>query len=140
MSTNEIYAVGQSISRPVPAGTKSGDPLRIGFHNCVAVTDAAKTDVAAFNTDGTVNTAYNLGGGNKHGNASTKAGGSHRVNVKAAAKPDYGAGVYWDPAATPKLTVTAGSLSLWGAVEDSAPTDNGDGSWSCVVTITPITK
>lgn len=84
MSTNETHRDANKLSAPVPAGTKSGDPLRIGGLNLVAVTDAAKTDVAPTNADGTRNTAYNAGGGNANGYASVWATGSHTFQVSFA--------------------------------------------------------
>ena len=70
MATNITFNPGNHQSLPVPAGTKSGDPVRVGGLNGVAVTDRANTSVVAFNTDGTPNTSYNPGGGNKDGYAS----------------------------------------------------------------------
>ena len=39
MALNEIFKVGKSISLPVPADTKSGDPVRVGVLNGVAIVD-----------------------------------------------------------------------------------------------------
>ena len=39
MATNEIFRDANHLSAPVPAGTKAGDPLRLGGLNCVAQTD-----------------------------------------------------------------------------------------------------
>lgn len=40
MAVNEVYKVGAYLSLPVPAGTKSGDAVRVGAINAVAQTDA----------------------------------------------------------------------------------------------------
>ena len=134
MALNTVYKPGDHLPAPVPAGTKSGDPLRLGGLNGVAVTDRANL-VAPLNADGSVNTAYNRGGGNTNGNASVWFEGVVSVPVTAAAAPAYGTPVYYDPA-TKKLTVTAGSLAVWGHVVDPAPTDNGSGVFQALVRIT----
>lgn len=85
MATNEHFRRGDFVSLPVPSGTLSGAPLRIGSLNAVAVTNRAKTDVAPTNTDGTVNTAYDAGGGNPTGNASCWLSGAHDFPVSFAA-------------------------------------------------------
>ena len=141
MATNVVYKPGQHLPAPVPAGTLSGAPLRIGSLNAIAITDRAKVDVSPVNADGTKNATYNYGGGNPDGYASVWTWGGHRLIVKAGAKPNFGDGVYFDPSGTPtKLTVTAGSLALFGAVESVAPIDNGDGTWTCVVGLVAISK
>lgn len=141
MSTNEIFRFDKARSMPVPSGTKSGDPVRVGIINGVAVTDRAATTVSAYNADGSPNTAYNYGGGNPDGYASVWSWGGHRIKVKAAAKPAFGDAVYFDPAGTPcKPTVTAAALSVFGAIADADSTDNGDGSWSCIVDVASPVK
>lgn len=139
---NEVYRPDKHRSLPVPAGTKSGDPIRVGLINGVAVTDRANTTVAAFNTDGSPNATYNAGGGNPDGYASVWTWGGHRLKVVAAAKPAFGDGVYYDAAgaAGKKLTTTAGTLPLFGAVADDNPTDNGDGTYTVIVDIASPTK
>ena len=113
MATNITFKPGDHASLPVPAGTKSGDPVRVGSLNGVAVTDRANTAVAAFNADGTRNTAYNQGGGNPDGNASVWLVGAPELLVKGTGI-EPGAPIYFDAAATPKLTTTAGALPLYG--------------------------
>lgn len=141
MATNITFNRGNHQSLPVPAGTKSGDPVRVGIINGVCVTDRANTSVNPFNADGSVNSTYNYGGGNPDGYASVWTWGGHRIKVKAGAKPAFGDAVYFDPAGTPcKPTVTAGSLSVFGAVADDNATDNGDGSWSCIVDVASPVK
>lgn len=84
MATNERFVPGDSLSLPVPTGTKAGAPLRIGGLNVVAMTDAAKVDVSPTNADGTLNAAYNYGGGNPQGHASCKLDGGHEFTVAFA--------------------------------------------------------
>lgn len=85
MSQNEVFRVGNKVSLPVPANTVAGTPLRIGGLNAITATDRAKTDVVPTNANGTVNTAYNYGGGNVTGNASCWLDGAHSVTVGFAA-------------------------------------------------------
>lgn len=82
MATNETFRDADHLSLPVPAGSVAGDPRRIGGLNVVCETDRAKTDVAAYNDDGTPNTSYNYGGGNPHGNASVWLKGGHEFTVE----------------------------------------------------------
>lgn len=87
MATNEKFRPGDKISLPVPSGTLSGAPLRIGGLtglNAVAATDRAKVDVSPTNGDGTLNTSYNYGGGNPTGNASCWLDGAHEFTVAFA--------------------------------------------------------
>ena len=137
MAPNEVFRFNQAVSMPVPAGTKSGDPVQVGLLNGVAQTDVAKTDVAAFNEDGSVNQDYNWGGGNPHGSASVWLFGGHRLNVASASAPAFGSAVYYDPA-TKGLTATKGSLALFGVVTDVAPIDNGGGSFATLVKISEV--
>jgi predicted RecA/RadA family phage recombinase len=133
MARNITYKPGDHISAPVPAGTKSGQPLRIGGLNAIAVTDRAKTDVAALNTDGTRNASYNWGGGNPNGHASVWLEGAAEVVVAAATAPAFGDAVYIDLAGA--LTATATGNTLWGHCIDSNPTDNDDGTFNAIVRI-----
>ena len=133
MARNITYKPGDHISAPVPAGTKSGQPLRIGGLNAIAVTDRAKTDVAALNTDGTRNASYNWGGGNPNGYASVWLEGAAEVVVTAAAAPTFGKAVYITSAGA--LTETATNNTLWGHNIDPNPTDNGDGTFNTIVRI-----
>ena len=141
MALNEVFRPDKARSIPVPAGVLAGHPVRVGFINGVAVTDRAAITVAQFNADGTPNTSYNYGGGNPDGYASVWTWGGHKVIVTAASAPGFGVGVYWDPAGVAtKLTVTAGALSLWGAVADAAPVNNGDGTFTVIVDVASPVK
>lgn len=77
MATNESLRDADHVSLPVPAGTKSGSPVRVGILNAVTVTDRANTSVSPTNADGTLNASYNAGGGNADGNASCWLKGAH---------------------------------------------------------------
>lgn len=135
MATNEIYRYDVARSAPVDEGVKPGDPVRVGDMNGVAQTARANTSVPPVLTNGAPNPAFQHGGGNPNGHASVWFTGGHLLQVKASTKPKWGAKVYFDKAATPKLTDTAGSHPLFGYVT-SEPVDNKDGSFTCVVFIT----
>lgn len=92
MALNEIFKVGKSISLPVPTGTKSGDPVRVGVLNGVAVVD-----------EGT--------GFNAEGWTSVDMFGGHLYELAGAAVGDA---VYITSAGD--LTTTASGNKLWGAV------------------------
>lgn len=92
MALNEIFKVGKSISLPVPTGTESGDPVRVGVLNGVAIVDEG----TGFNADGY--TSVDMFGG-------------HLFELAGA---DVGDAVYIDSAG--ELTLTASGNSLWGAV------------------------
>lgn len=96
MALNEVFKVGDNISLPVPAGTKSGDAVRVGGLNGVA-----QTDVAA---DG------DLAGQNRDGYASVKFDGAHQFTVTGITAP--GTPVYITSAGA--LNVTAAGNSLFG--------------------------
>ena len=53
MALNEHLRHANHLSLPVPAGTKSGDPVRVGILNGVAQTNrASATDWAGGNVEG----------------------------------------------------------------------------------------
>lgn len=133
MAKNITYKPGNHISAPVPAGTKSGAPLRIGGLNAVAVTDRAEVGVPAVLADGTKNPAYNHGGGNPQGHASVWFEAAPEVKVTSGAAITFGAPVYITPAGA--LNTTASGNTLWGHSVDPSPTDNGDGTFNVVVRI-----
>ena len=112
MATNEKFRDADHLSLPVPAGKKSGDPVRIGVLNGVLATDRAKTDVNPVNADGTPNAAYNYGGGNPDGYASVWLKGAHVFEA------DFAVANIGDPvyilADGSKLTGTATGNNLYG--------------------------
>ena len=133
MATNIIYKPGQHLAAPVPANTKAGTAVRIGGLNAVTVTDRAKTDVSPLNADGSVNTAYNAGGGNANGNASIWLEGVAKVVVTSAAAPTFGQPVHLGASG---LTTTPGSDPLWGHAVDLAPVAGTAGTFITLVRIT----
>ena len=70
MAKNEHLRHANHVSLPVPSGTVSGDPVRVGILNGVAQTDRAS--------------ASNWGGGNAAGEASVWLDGSHHLEVAGA--------------------------------------------------------
>ena len=125
MAIDIAYEPGRALPAPVPAGTTSGQPLRIGGLNAVAVTDRAKRDVPAVDpVTGLQNAAYNWGGGNQHGNASVWFEGVVLVPVTSATAPAYGSSIYIITASR-ELTTTASGNTLWGYAVDLSPTVAG---------------
>ena len=132
MSINNVYKPGDQLPAPVPAGTKSGDPVRIGGLNAIAVTDRAVASTGPVNADGSLNAAYNRGGGNANGNASVQFDDAHKVVVTSAAAPTYGQAIHL---ASAGLTTTAGSDPLWGYSVDLAPIAGETGTFVTLVRI-----
>ena len=95
MALNEIFKIGKSISLPVPANTKSGDPVRVGVLNGVAVVD-----------EGT--------GFNKDNWTSVDLFGGHLVEITGGGAATVGTAVYITSAGA--LTLTAASNKLYGAI------------------------
>ena len=59
MALNEHLRHANHLSLPVPAGTKSGDPVRVGILNGVAQTNrATATDWAGGNVEGEATATY----------------------------------------------------------------------------------
>lgn len=134
-SSAEVFRDANKVSLPVPAGTVSGTPVRIGSLNGVTATDRANLSGAPVNADGTLNyTGYNQGGGNADGNATVWLAGAFSVPVTAAAAPATGDPVYWDATAK-KLTATVGTNALFGVVL-AVGTNNSDGTYQSVVRLT----
>lgn len=92
MALNEIFKVGKSISLPVPTGTKSGQAIRVGVLNGVAIVDEG----TGFNAEGW--TSVDLFGG-------------HLYELEGA---EVGDAVYITAAGA--LSLTASGNKLWGAV------------------------
>ena len=95
MALNEIFKIGKSISLPVPAGTKSGDPVRVGVLNGVAIVD-----------EGT--------GFNKDNWTSVDLFGGHLFEIEDADVATVGTPVYITSAG--ELTLTDASNKLYGAI------------------------
>lgn len=92
MALNEVFKVGKSISLPVPTDTQSGDPVRVGVLNGVAITDEGE-------------------GFNAEGYASVDLFGGHLFKLEGA---EVGDAVYITSGGD--LTLTASGNKLWGAV------------------------
>lgn len=92
MALNEIFKVGKSISLPVPSGVLSGEPVRVGVLNGVAIVDEG----SGFNAEGW--TSVDLFGG-------------HSFELPGA---EVGDPVYIT--SNRELSLTAGDGDLFGAV------------------------
>lgn len=121
MALNEVFKEGNHLSAPVPDGTLSGTPLRIGILNAVAETDEG----GATTNQNVINGVPQPTGG--IGNADNFASISHvgvwRVPVNGALA-GYGTPVYITPAGA--LTATATNNFLWGAAIRAKGTGLGD--------------
>jgi predicted RecA/RadA family phage recombinase len=108
MAKNEVFKDADGLSLPVPTGTLSGAPLRIGLLNVVAITDEGSVT----DGDNVINGfAQPTGGiGNKPGFASVKTSGA--FNVPVATARNVGDPVYIT--STNTLTGTATGNFLWG--------------------------
>lgn len=109
MAKNEIFRDADHLSLPVPTGTVSGDPVKVGDLVGVAETDRA--------------TATNFGGGNPDGNATVWLKGAHKLTVDGAITA-VGQAVYYVGDGTSRsaqLTATATDNTLFGhALETKA--------------------
>ena len=101
MAKNNVYAHSLALSLPVPAGTKSGDAVKVGDLVGVAITDAASTT--------------NWGGGNPVGNASVALDGTWLLDV-AGAVTQVGSKVYITDAGA--VTATASGNTAFGEALD----------------------
>lgn len=97
MALNEVFKLGQYISLPVPSGTESGDPVRVGSLNGVAIVD-----------EGT--------GGNAEGFASVDISGAHKFVIAGA---EVGDPVYITSGGV--LTLADSGNSLFGVVTHLDP-------------------
>lgn len=84
MAVNQVFKTGNNISLPVPTGTKSGDPVRVGALNAVAITDEGAGTVT-LDLGGGVSITQPTGGvGNEPGYATVKLDGTYKVPVAGA--------------------------------------------------------
>lgn len=102
MARNEHLRNANHLALPVPSGTVSGDPVRVGILNGVAQTSRGE-------------------GGNAAGEATVWLDGSHHLEV-AGAVASIGLPVYITSAGA--LTATSTGNSLFGA---ALATQTGDG-------------
>ena len=141
MARNEVWPFTQHKTQvvPVPSGTKSGEAVRVGIINGIALVDRA--DAAAY-TPTFADPLKHLenpgawGGGNADGEATIAVDGGWRMPVIAGAAPAVGDQVYIITASR-LLTVTASGNQKFGVIvrdkSGAAPVDLTGGSFSCVV-------
>lgn len=106
MALNEVFKEGIALSLPVPDGTTSGKPLRIGILNAVAETDEGGATVVVNGI-----TQKSGGIGNKDNFASVALGKVWELDVTGTLT--VGQAVYITPAGA--LTATASGNFLFGA-------------------------
>lgn len=117
MALNEVFKEADNLSLPVPDGTTSGTPLRIGILNAVAQTDEGGRTVVVNGI-----TQETGGVGNKDNFASLKFSGGWRLPVTGALT--VGQAVYITGAGA--LTATATGNFLFGAALRAKGTGLGD--------------
>lgn len=117
MALNEVFKEADNLSLPVPDGTTSGTPLRIGILNAVAQTDEGGRTVVVNGI-----TQETGGVGNKDNFASLKFSGGWRLTVTGALT--VGQAVYITGAGA--LTATATGNFLFGAALRAKGTGSGE--------------
>lgn len=112
MATNAVFKTGQHISLPVPTGTTSGSPLRIGALNAIAITDEGSVTVTK-NLGGGIQVTEPSGGvGNQPGYASVATDGAWNVPVASSGAVAVGDLIYITSGNA--LTATATGNKIWG--------------------------
>lgn len=112
MALNSVHPEGNHLSLPVPAGTKSGDPRRVGILNVVAEVDAATAE----------GTAGYLSGQNAVGRASTSQVGTWLLPVTGALTEGQAVYIKTDNS----LTATATGAFLFGAAVSAKSGGSGN--------------
>lgn len=114
MSKNQVFAYAEDLSFLVGAGTLSGDPVRIGSINGIAITDSAITGTFGFpaNVNGSSS-------GNTVGHASVTCHGAYNVSCVLTADREAGSPIYAIANGNPlikKVTLTdvASGNKVWG--------------------------
>lgn len=105
MATNELFRDGDTLNLPVPAGTTSGDPVKVGSLVGVALTDRGA-------------------GGNSSTYATVKRKGVFQLGVSGAISA-IGDPIYF-VAADSTLTGTATGNTLYGYALKSKGADAGN--------------
>lgn len=118
MATNSRFGSTRTRSLPVPADTKSNDPVKVGALVGVALTDRAADD--------------NRGGGNPDGFATVALDGAYDLEVAGAVS---GSGVPVYITSGGSLTATAGENTVFGHTIPGATADGSKGSGTGVVTV-----
>jgi len=111
MATNEVYREGTRLSLPVPTGTKSGAPVRIGKLNAVALTDEG-SQTATVTAGGVSLTVPSGGVSNAAGFASVKTSGTFNLPLTVTGTVAVGDQIYISGANA--LSNVATSNSLFG--------------------------
>lgn len=122
---NEYMRPATELSLPVPAGTKSGDPVRVGAVNGVAATDRSEANAPA--------------GGNIVGNASVVTDArSYTYEVAGAIAGPFTA-VYLTPraGATAPILSTTGTGAPWGYTVPKAGETGARAATSGVAVVRP---
>lgn len=109
MAKNEQFRHADHLSLPVPSGTVSGDPVRVGILNGVAQTNRSTT--------------ANPSGGNPDGHASVWLDGSHHFPVTGAVE-NVGDPIYIFADGTLQAAAVAGEPVFGAALATQA----GDGT------------
>jgi len=117
VALNEVFKEGIALSLPVPDGTLSGKPLRIGVLNAVAQTDEGGTTAVVNGI-----TQITGGVGNADNFASVSLVGSWELDV-AGAVATVGQAIYIKSDNT--LTATATGNFLFGAALRTKGTGTG---------------
>lgn len=93
MAKNVVYKDADYLSAPVPTGTLSGSPVRIGGLNAVTQTDEGSVEITRANAQAPNYSTSNRASGNKAGWASVAYKGAARLTVTGAVTA-YGAPIY----------------------------------------------
>jgi hypothetical protein len=105
---NSVFKEADYISLPVPTGTKSGVPLRIGVLNAVTVTaEASVTETITLGAGASITQPSGSASGNEPGFASVALKGSALLTVTGATT--VGGPVYIKADNTLTTTIAAGS-------------------------------
>lgn len=105
---NSVFKEADYISLPVPTGTKSGAPLRIGVLNAVTVTaEGSVTETITLGAGASITQPSGSASGNEPGFASVALKGSANLTVTGATT--VGGPVYIKADNTLTTTIAAGS-------------------------------
>lgn len=126
MAKNVVWKDADYLSLPVPTGTLSGSPVRIGSLNGLTQTDEGSVEIARANAIAPNYSTSNGASGNKAGWASVALKGAARVEVTGAIAT-VGLPVYI-VTATNKLVVTdnTGANPLFGHALGTKAAGAGD--------------
>jgi predicted RecA/RadA family phage recombinase len=115
MAINQVFHDSDELSLPVGTGIKSGEPVRVGIINGVAMTDSG--DLVGTGTG--VNMRSNINTTNFSGYATVWSHGVWNLTVALAADRAAGTAIYCTfPGANKKVALTdnsnSGANKLWG--------------------------